>query len=375
MKKYEYWLTSLECCGVGLATRRKLKCEFSDAGGVFRATADELRKVEGIKEEIKEEIIKHKISENELENNFGKLMDKGVRFICEGDNDYPDRLKSIKDRPDVLFVKGRLPDENKLTVSIVESRHASSYGIKVTEYFTEGLVKKGVQIVSGMAYGIDSCAHKISLDFGADTFAVMGCGIDICYPAEKIELYERIRQSGGIISEFPPTIPPLPYRFPMRNRIIAGLSDILIVVEARKKSGSLITANYALEQGKDVYVVPGRIDDLNSQGCNMLWFDGAIPALSLDTITEGSAFKNLLYIEETRTKKIQQNFTNDEKIILASENDIVYSGLGLHPKGVEEIVKITGISPEKVTLALVEMQLEGKVEEVYRGYYIRKNIK
>lgn len=374
MKKYEYWLTSLEAYGVGLATRRRLKDIFFDAGGVYKAKAEEIRKVDGIKDEIKEEIIKHKYSENELDNNFGKLLASGVRFICEGDEEYPDRLLSIKNRPDVLFVKGRLPDENKLTVSIVGSRHASAYGIKVTEYFTEGLVKKNVQVISGMAYGIDSCAHRISLEQGADTFAVMGCGIDICYPAEKIELYEHIRRSGGIISEFPPKIPPLPYRFPMRNRIIAGLSDVLIVVEARKKSGSLITANYALEQGKDVYVVPGRIDDLNSEGCNMLWFDGAIPALNLETITEGSAFKNLLYIEEIRSQEIKENFTNDEKIILASKNDIVYSCLGLHPKGVEEIVKITGKSPEEVTLALVEMQLEGKVEEVFRGFYIRKKI-
>lgn len=372
MKKYEYWLASLETVGVGLATRRKLKEVFKDALGVYKAKADDIRKTDGIKDDVKEEIIKRKISENELEENLGKLLSSGVRFIAEDDADYPDRLLSIKNRPDVLFVKGRLPGENKLTVSIVGSRHASAYGLKVTEHFTKGLVEKGVQIISGMAYGIDSCAHNIALERGADTFAVMGCGIDICYPAEKIELYENIRRSGGIISEFPPKIPPLPYRFPMRNRIIAGLSDIVLVVEARKKSGSLITANHALEQGKDVYVVPGRIDDLNSEGCNMLWFDGAIPALNLETITEGSAFKNTLYIEETLKGKINKKFTDDEKIILASKNDIVYSCLGLHPKGVDEIVKITGKSPEEVTLSLVEMQLMGKIEEVYRGFYIRK---
>lgn len=373
MKKYEYWLVSMEAFGAGLATRRKLKDTFYDARGVYKAKADELRKVDGIKEEVIEEIIKHRLSEEELENNYRRLLKSGVRLICEEDDDYPHRLKPIKNRPDVLFVKGRLPDENKLTVSIVGSRHASAYGIKVTEYFTEGLVKKDVQIVSGMAYGIDSCAHKISLEAGADTFAVMGCGIDICYPAEKIELYEKIKRSGGIISEFPPKIPPLAYRFPMRNRIIAGLSDIVIVVEARKKSGSLITANHALEQGKDVYVVPGRIDDLNSEGCNMLWFDGAIPALNLETILEGAAFKKLLYIEETPSLNSDEKIMQDEKIILASKNDIVYSCLDLHPKGVEEIVKRTTISPEEVTLSLVEMQLEGKVEEVYRGFYIRKN--
>ena len=375
MKKYEYWLASLEAYGVGLMTRRKLKEIFFDARGVYKAANEEILKADGIKEEIKEQIIGHRYTEDELENNYRKLLSSGVRFICEGDEEYPDRLRAIKDRPDVLFVKGRLPDENKLTLSIVGSRHASSYGIKVTEYFAEELVKNNVQIISGMAYGIDSCAHRVSLEMGADTFAVMGCGIDICYPAEKIELYEQIKRHGGIISEFPPKIPPLAYRFPMRNRIIAGLSDIVLVVEARKKSGSLITANYALEQGKDVYVIPGRIDDLNSEGCNMLWFDGAIPALSPKTITEGSAFKNLLYIEETHSPKIKENFTDKEKIILASKNDIVYSCLDLHPKGVEEIVKITKKSPEEVTLALVELQLAGEAEEVHRGFYIRKHRK
>lgn len=372
MKRYDYWLTSMEAYGVGPATRRKLKRHFFNAEGVYRAKADELKRVEGVKDEAVEIIVGHRYSENELEDNFGKLIASGVSFICEDDEKYPDRLRPIKNRPDCLFVKGGLPDEKRISVSIVGSRHASSYGIKVTEYFAEGLVKKGVQIISGMAYGIDSCAHRISLENGADTFAIMGCGIDICYPAEKIDLYEQIKRMGGIISEFPPKIPPQAYRFPMRNRIIAGLSDIVIVVEARKKSGSLITANYALEQGKDVYVVPGRIDDINSEGCNMLWFDGAIPALSLDTVFEGSAFKNSLYKEETDTGNINKKFTDEEQIILASKNDIVYSCLGLHPKGVEEIVKITQKSPEEVMLSLVEMQLEGKVEEVYRGFYIAK---
>lgn len=372
MKKYDYWLTMLEAYGIGTASRKKLKQRFGNAQSIYTASDKEIRALPFLKQEAKEKLIRNKFSLDELEENHKKLYSKGIRLISEEDKEYPDRLRSIQSHPDVLFVKGRMPKENILTVSIVGSRHASAYGLKVTEYFTEELARRGAQIISGMAYGIDSCAHNTSLAVGADTFAVMGCGIDICYPAEKIELYEQIKISGGIISEYPPGTPPLPYRFPMRNRIIAGLSDVVIVVEARKKSGSLITANYALEQGKDVYVVPGRIDDINSAGCNALWFEGAIPALSIDTILEGSALKKALYIEETQSQKTTSDFTKDKKLGLASISDIVYSCLDLHPRGVEEIVKMTGKSPENVMSALVEMQLSGLAEEIYRGFYVRK---
>jgi len=372
MKKYDLWLASYENLGIGLATRRFLKNVFGDAKGVYEASKKEIEAIREIDDNKKEVLLRDRQPLSELEAKYNELGKKNIRIVSEWEEDYPSRLKSIKNPPDVLFVKGRLPNEDKLTVSIVGSRHATSYGLKVTEYLTSALAKRNVQIISGMAYGIDSCAHSIALQEQVDTFAVMGCGIDICYPAEKIELYECIRETGGIISEYPIGVPPLAYRFPMRNRIIAGLSDIVIVVEAREKSGSLITANYALEQGKDVYVVPGRIDDLNSIGCNKLWFDGAIPIMSIETIFEGSVFKNALYIEETQKPNIEKILANDEKKGIASKSDMVYSCLGLHPKGVDELVKNTGLSPEDVTLSLVEMQLEKRIEEVFRGFYIKK---
>ena len=368
MKKYDYWLATLENYGVGSVARRNLKKALGNAKAVYEATERELSKINTVSEKARDAVLKHKKSKELLSKDYTALLSKHIIMISEEDEKYPQRLKEINGMPDILFVKGHLPYEDKLTVSIVGSRHASAYGIKVTEYFAEGLAKLNTQIISGMAYGIDSCAHKQALNSGSQTFAVMGCGIDICYPADKIDLYEQIRLNGGIISEFACGVSPLPFRFPMRNRIIAGLSDIIIVVEARKKSGSLITANFALEQGKDVYVVPGRIDDINSEGCNALWFEGAVPALSIDTIIESSSYKKLLYIEETRSKKI----TDVENLGIAMKNDIVYSCLDLHPKGVEEIVKITGKSPEEVLTNLVRLQLQGLAEESTRGFYIKK---
>lgn len=371
MKKYDYWLVCLEACGIGLATRRKLVKNFGSSKAVYEAKSQEINKVKGIKEELKLRVIENRPSMETLDSLYEKLCASGVQLINENEKAYPKSMLSIKNRPDILFVKGKLPEEDKPTVSIVGSRHATAYGLKVTEYFTKELSKYGIQIISGMAYGIDSCAHETALRQHVDTFAVMGCGIDICYPAEKIEMYDRIRHSGGIISEFPPGIPPLAYRFPMRNRIIAGLSDVVIVIEAREKSGSLITANHALEQGKDVYVIPGRIDDLNSIGCNKLWFDGAIPALSPEIILEGEWIRKYIYIEEAQMTKFSKKFTNKENLGIASENNIVYSCLDLHPKGVDEIVKMTGKSAEIVLSELVRLQLAGMADEVYRGFYIR----
>ena len=372
MEKYEYWLASLNIKGLGSAGRRYLRKHFGSAKAVYEAHADAVRKTEGLNEQVKEELISRRPSTEVLESRYQELRKKKIRMIPEYSNEYPQRLKNLKNMPDILYVRGRLPEENRLTVSLVGSRHASSYGRKTARYFAKEMGLRGAQIISGMAYGIDSCAHETALECGADTFAVMGCGIDICYPAEKIALYEQIKQKGGIISELPLKAPPLPFQFPMRNRIIAGLSDIVIVVEARERSGSLITAGYALEQGRDVYIIPGRIDDINSVGCNMLWFDGAIPALSIDTILEGSICKKMLNTDKENFRDIKQNLKKDEYFGLDKTSDIVYSCLDLHMKSVEEIVKMTDRIPEEVMQTLITMQLEGKIEEPVRGYYIKK---
>lgn len=192
---------------------------------------------------------------------------KDIQYIRREDEGYPEKLLFHKGMPKGLYVLGRLPDGKRPCVAIVGARRSSPYGNETARYFGAELAAAGVQIISGMAWGIDGQAHAGALEAGGDSFAILGSGVDVCYPAGHRRLYEQMKRTGGILSEQPPGMPPCSGHFPARNRIISALSDLVLVVEAREKSGSLITADFALEQGKDIYAVPGRLTDELSQGC------------------------------------------------------------------------------------------------------------
>ncbi len=203
---------------------------------------------------------------------------KGVRVVSIADKDYPKRLFRLKNPPLVLYYLGMLPDENRKAISVIGSRRASEYGKSNTVRFTKELAGNGISIISGMAYGIDTYANSTACEFKGLSFGVLGSGADRIYPRDNEMLYRRMIENGGIISEYPCQTEPRPENFPRRNRIIAGLSDTTLVVEAALKSGSLITVGYSLEVGNDVYAVPGRNTDLFSVGCNKLIKDGAYMA-------------------------------------------------------------------------------------------------
>ena len=277
--------------------------------------------------------------------------------------EYPQKLRPYKGMPKTLYVLGKLPDPTRPAVAVVGARRSTPYGNAIARQFSKELAGKGVQIISGLAWGIDAAAHAGALEGGGNTYAVMGCGVDVCYPAGNRPLYERILQEkrGGIISEQEPGRPPLAGFFPARNRIISGLSDLVLVVEAREKSGSLITADQALEQGKDVYVVPGRITDELSRGCLNLLKQGAGLADSPKTLLEA------LHVTENGMCKN----TSDGKILLAKDEDIVYSWIRLQPVSLEELVKKTGFPVAKVLQTLVLLQMEGHIREVRKNEYVR----
>lgn len=215
-----------------------------------------------------------------------ELENKGIRYVGVLDSVYPERLRNIPDPPYGLFVKGSLPDEAKPSVAIIGARACSEYGRKVSEQFATELAAYGVQIISGMARGIDSIGQKACLKAGGRTFAVLGNGVDICYPEELQGLYKEIQKNGGLISTYAPGTPPVSGNFPPRNRIISGLADVVLVVEARKKSGTLITVDMALEQGKEVGIIPGRITDSLSQGCHELIKQGATVIVDVEQLLE-----------------------------------------------------------------------------------------
>lgn len=209
----------------------------------------------------------------------------GIRLLTIYEEDYPQCLRQISDPPLVLYVMGQLPQE-AYAVGIVGSRECTDYGIKAASYFSYELARKGTPIISGGARGIDTVAHTAALKAGGKTVAVLGCGLDIAYPEENKNLFRRIAENGAVISEYPPGVRPFTYNFPARNRIIVGLSQAVLVAEAAKKSGALITAHLAADEGREVYCVPGSIFSGKSVGCHDLLRKGAKPVDTVDDILE-----------------------------------------------------------------------------------------
>lgn len=284
-----------------------------------------------------------------------------IQCIDKNSISYPKRLKELSRMPEKIYVKGTIPDDNVPSAAIVGARMCSAYGRIQAFKYSKALSACGVQIVSGLAYGIDTQAHLGALEGKKPTYAVLGSGLDICYPSKNRKLYERIlRDGGGIISEYPEGVPVKKYHFPERNRIISGLSDLVLVVEAKDKSGSLITAQYALDQGKTVYAIPGSVQEELSRGCHKLIYDGA-----------GIAYEPEVLLEEWGISSENMKKREKRKIGLASDLKLVYSCLDLRPKNTEFIIDRTGFSPEKVSNLLMELELLGLAREAGRHYYIK----
>lgn len=284
------------------------------------------------------------------------------REICCIDRnslEYPQKLKYYSHMPEKIYVKGRLPGEGEPAIAIVGARMCSPYGRIQAFRYGKFLSEAGVQVISGMAYGIDSEGHKGAMEGKMPTYAVLGNGVDICYPAGNQSLYRRIlKKEGGILSEYPPGVRARKHFFPARNRIISALADVVLVVEAKEKSGSLITAQYALEQGKMVYAVPGAVHEELSRGCHKLIYDGAGIAYTPEILLSewGISYKN-------EKKSPEKN-----KLGLASDLKLLYSCLDLRPKSLDYLIGKTGLPPEKVCSLLLELELMGLAREMGRQY-------
>ncbi|MDO5702159.1 MAG: DNA-processing protein DprA [Lachnospiraceae bacterium] len=305
-------------------------------------------------------------------------MDKNkIRIIGENDSAYPERLRSVTGRPSALYVYGDLPDDGVPTAAIVGARMCSGYGRATAYEFGRVLAKNGVQIISGMAAGIDSSSQEGALDAGGKSFAVLGNGVDICYPRQSSALYRRLMDEGGLISEQPPGTKPLPYYFPERNRIISALADVVIVVEAKARSGSLITVDFALAQGRSVFAVPGRVGDELSDGCNYLIAQGAgiayAPKAILDELKLISDTKSFAAYREhvasfrrARVRQVRQSETlseQEKRIFLALEWENA-----LTP---DRIAEKTKYPAETVRAALCALAREGLAQEEAPDIYIR----
>lgn len=296
-----------------------------------------------------------------LEKLFNITIEEGIKIITKKDESYPKLLKNYDDSPYVLYYYGDIDRINELrNISIVGSRLCSNYGKEVANIISSELSVYNVNIVSGMAKGIDSIAHWGAINNGAFSTAVLGCGIDRIYPAENKSLYYQIRDKGCIISQFPPSTPPFAYNFPIRNRIISGMSELIIVVEAEKKSGSLITANRALDEGKNVMAVPGSVFSSKSRGVHDLIHDGA------DIFTGMESILNLLGINDIKEK-------NKKKKKHSKEMEKIYRVLTDTPMHLDDIIKITNIDIKLLYELLLEMQLEDSIKCIAGNYYVKIN--
>ena len=293
---------------------------------------------------------------------YEKLKEREIRFVTPLDAEYPERLLHIHAYPMGLYVRGKLPAPQLPAVAVVGARGCSEYGSQLAETFSELLAKEQVQIISGLALGIDGAAHRGALKAGGDTYGVLGCGVNICYPSAHYKLYGQMLARGGVISEFPLDTGPLPMHFPMRNRIISGLSDAILVVEAKEKSGSLITAELGLDQGKEIFAVPGRVTDHLSGGCNRLIQQGAHMAISPNDILEylGVKCDKRLIIHE---KNINA---------LAKPEKMVYACLDFKAKHLEEISDRCRMSISECMGILLELELQGYVFRTANHYYGKK---
>ncbi len=285
-----------------------------------------------------------------------------IDHVKKWDPGYPEILCNYERMPMGLYVAGHFPHAGKKTVAIVGARACTAYGRRMAYSFGKVLGEQGVQVISGMAEGIDAWAHKGALEGGGESFAVLGCGVDVCYPYSNRLIYQKMCEGqGGVLSEYEPGSEPFGWHFPVRNRIISALADLVIVVEARKKSGSLITADYALEQGKTLYAVPGRNEDPLSEGCNHLIAQGAFVAESPENILEALGG---IPREKKKTPEIPDG--------LSSQEMMVWLKLGTPDQTLETLSASTGLAPDILMKTVVEMQLKNIIIEETPGIYARK---
>lgn len=349
--------------GIKPLHRAALLRAFETAENVFRLSELELSSVSEIKPELAYRIAHFDLRQAEKE--LKEAERQRVRLIVFQDEKYPASLRSIPDPPVVLYVQGDWEDEAP-HVALVGSRKPTPYGLNTAQLLSRDLAGVGVTIVSGLARGIDARAHNAALEAGGSTIAVLGSGLDVVYPSEHKMLANRIAQQGAVISEFPFRTPPNRENFPIRNRIISGLSHAVVVVEASMKSGSLITARMAIEQGREVLAVPGSIFNESSQGCHALIKDGAALVQSWkDIIAELPEEASLHILKQAEEK------TSEDTSLTETEKNLVSLLSFEQPKHVDQLSVQTGIKSQMLLAALVSLELKNYITQMPGKHFIR----
>jgi DNA processing protein len=345
---------------VGSLRLASLLEHFGSARKILRASKTELMKLKDIGPIIAEEIAMAP-KRIDIEKEFELVKKHSARVISIKDPDYPQNLKKIHDPPLVLYLKGSILKQDSLAIAVVGSRRASFYGLDCAQRIARGLANFGITVVSGLARGIDTASHKGTLKAKGRTIAVLGSGLARIYPPENKRLFDEISESGAVISEFPMQAGPLAQNFPRRNRIISGLSLGVVVVEAARNSGALITADLALEQGREVFAIPGKIDSSTSWGTNRLIKQGAKLVESLEDIIEelNLSFEGKL----KESTELCPNLTGEEKM--------VYESLSSQPVYIDRILREKDIPLSKLQTILLNLEMKHLIRQLPGKRFVR----
>lgn len=354
-KIYRLWLTAV--AKIYRASMSKLLDLYGSAEAVYNLSPEEIEKISFLSKAEKAAVSAKEI---ELAKSYLKhIEENNIRFLTPLDDDYPVSLFSIEDPPQGLFCRGNFIDFNdNVMIGVVGARKCTQYGYNAAKTISKNIAKEGAVIVSGMALGIDSAAHEGALEAKMPTVAVFGCGVNVAYPASNHMLMKRIMETGMVISEYPVNTPASKFTFPERNRIISGISCGLAVIEASVKSGSLITARCAAEQGKDLYAVPGNINSAASEGTNELIKDGAHLITSADDVVFN-------YAHALEKAKKKYHLSDDEYLPAEADNNDIEAAicevLSSESLSIDRISALTGYEPADVSTTLLMMELGGKI--------------
>ncbi len=357
-ESYARWLALARIQGLGCATFRKIADHLNDPTQLFSASEKELAAIPGLDPEVIQGAV-HFSAWDEVESELERVRQAGFDLVTYNDPSYPSRLRMISDPPPYLYVKGELRKEDGNAVAVVGSRSASEYGKRVAGELCRSLALLGFTVVSGMARGIDGTAHEAALEAGGRTIAVLGSGLDVPYPPEHEGLYHRISERGAVVSEFAMGTRPLAFHFPSRNRVISGLSLGVVVVEATEKSGSLITAGLALEQGREVFAVPGEVGSSRSRGTHRLIRQGAKLVETVQDILEEIAPQLSIPAGASQEKP---SLILPEGV--SSEARRVFEMVRERPLQIDEVIETSGLSPSRVSEILLDLELQGFLRQL-----------
>ena len=361
-------LAALQLClisGVGPRTRQQLLERFGSAEQVLAAEAAQLREVPGVGPKLARNIVAGRSCE-EAAKELDRCRASNVGVLVRGSERYPRMLSEIPDPPGALFIRGEMLPCDALALAIVGTRHATPYGIAQAERLASGLVRAGYTIVSGLARGIDSVAHQAALAAGGRTIAVLGSGVLNIYPPENDELATAITQAGAVLSESPPLAPPLSGAFPQRNRIVTGLSLGVIVVEASDRSGALISARHASEQGREVFAVPGRVDSRTSKGCHRLLKEGAKLVESVDDVLE-----ELGPLVDTMQEPDGREIRHPAELQLNEQERAVLEAIDLEPTNIDQVVVASQLAVQRVLSTLSALEVRRLIRRVSGNRVVR----